>query len=102
PGARDDDAWWAEREPAAFIQEVAVPYQRVQSSPDHAQAHLEHARAMIRSATSTELGGAGRSPWTRLNGNEPNALYDVGFEPRWLPSLPAEIAVFAYLVELLP
>ena len=102
PGTLNDEAWWAEREAARFIRQVRAPYQRVQSSPDHAQSHLDHARAMVRGATAGVYGGEGRAVWTRLNGNERNRLYDAGFEPHWLPALPAEVAVFAYLVELLP
>jgi pimeloyl-ACP methyl ester carboxylesterase len=102
PGALDDDSWWDEREAARFMRQVAVPYQRVQSYPDHAQIHLDHARTMMRSATAVIYGGEGRAAWTRLNGNERNRLYDAGFEPRWLHVLPAEVAVYAYLVELLP
>jgi pimeloyl-ACP methyl ester carboxylesterase len=97
-----DDAWWAEREAAPFLRQISVPYLRIQSSPDHAQAHLDHARAMIRSATAAAHGGEGAAPWTRLNGNPPNRLFDSGFEPDWLPSLPAEVAVYVYLAELLP
>src|SRR6185436_16196000 len=52
PGTLDDEAWWAEREAARFLREVRVPYQRVQSYPDHAQIHLDHARTMMRSATA--------------------------------------------------
>jgi pimeloyl-ACP methyl ester carboxylesterase len=102
PGMLDDEAWWAEREAAHFISQTVVPYQRVQSSPDHAQSHLDHARSMVRGATAVVYGGEGRAGWTRLNGNEKNRLYDAGFEPPWLPPIPAEVAVFTYLVELLP
>jgi len=102
PAEATNDDWWMEREAAPHLRQIAVRYQRVQSAPDHAQRHQDHARLMIQSATSAEHGGNGRTPWTRLNGNQPNRLYESGFEPEWLPSLPAEIAVFTYLVELLP
>jgi pimeloyl-ACP methyl ester carboxylesterase len=102
PAPSTDDAWWEEREAAPYLQRVTVPYQRVQSTPDHAQGHLNHARLMLHSATSEAYGGLGRSPWTRLNGNEPNQLFESGFEPHWLPTLPAEVAVYAYLAELVP
>jgi hypothetical protein len=102
PAPASDDGWWDEREAAPHLRQTSVPYQRVQSAPDHAQAHQDHARLMIQSATSIDHGGSGSSPWTRLNGLQPNRLYDSGFEPEWLPSVAAEVAVFTYLVELLP
>lgn len=98
---RDDD-WWGEREAATLLRSVRVPYQRVQSAPDHAQPNCGHALAMLRSATAAAHGGEGASPWTRLNGNPPNTLYGPGADPQWLARLPAEVAAFTYLVELVP
>jgi pimeloyl-ACP methyl ester carboxylesterase len=103
PASCADDDWWRQREPARFLPQVSPAYQRVQGAPDHAQADPGHALKMIRCATATVHGGEGQSRWTRLNGNPPNHTFGPGeHQPWWLPSLPAEIAVFAYLVELLP
>jgi len=51
--AEDEDAWWAEREPAGLVGDVDVPYVRIQGIPDHAQGdYVGHARAMVDNATS--------------------------------------------------
>lgn len=99
---RGEDAWWCEREPAEQISLVTVPYQRVQSDPDHAQPSVDHALELIRLATQPAYGGLGRSPWTRLNGNLPNHVYKDRAEASFLPAVPAEIAVLSYLLELVP
>ncbi len=99
---RGELAWWREREPAEQIAALDVPYQRVQSNPDHAQASLEHALELIGLATAREYGGQGRSPWTRLNGNPPNRIFAAEEEAFFLPAVAAEIAVLPYLLELAP
>jgi pimeloyl-ACP methyl ester carboxylesterase len=99
---RGEDAWWREREPAELLPSVAVPYQRVQSDPDHAQASVEHALELLRLATRPEHDGDGRSPWTRLNGNPANQVFGEGQRVSYLPAVAAEIAVLPYLLELLP
>lgn len=81
-----DEAWWQEREAATFIKRVQVPYLRLQSAVDHAQPDNDHALLMINSATSTEYGGAGQSPWTRVNAkerNQANVTYDGSSLPSW-------------------
>ncbi len=46
--APDPEAWWAAREPANFVAEVAVPYHRFQGIPDHALGeYVDHARTLI-------------------------------------------------------
>jgi hypothetical protein len=99
---RGEDAWWQEREPAALLGRIEVPYQRVQSDPDHAHVAVDHAFELIRLTTSGEYGGQGRSPWTRLNGNPPNRVFGEGRRASFLPAVPAEIAVLPYLLELVP
>jgi dienelactone hydrolase len=99
---RGEDAWWREREPAERVSRLTVAYQRVQSDPDHAQASLDHALELIRIITATEHGGAGRSRWTRLNGNCPNRVYGDEAEAFFLPAVAAEIAVLPYLLEVVP
>mgnify|MGYP001128128786 CR=1 FL=1 len=74
--ACSDDAYWAEREAETFASVIQVPYHRLQSLNDHAQPDVSHAEDMIRAATGVGLGGNGQSPWTRLNGLEPNTVYD--------------------------
>ena len=100
--SRGDGEWWLAREAAAFMDRVAVPYQRVQSAPDHLRTDPAAALEMLRLATAREYGGRGTSPWTRLNGNRPNRAWDVAEPAQWLPRLPGETAVLPYLVELAP
>lgn len=96
----DDDAYWLEREAVTFVRQIAVPYQRIQSGRDHVQPNAGHAVALVNAATSGEHGGAGRSPWTRLNDAPPNQTYSLETlpllpeeqEPAWLPR---QIARFA-------
>ncbi len=99
---RGEDMWWQEREPAASIARLEVAYQRVQSDPDHAQASLDHALELIRLATATPHGGAGRAPWTRLNGNQPNQVFATEEAAFFLPAVAAEMVVLPYLLELVP
>ncbi len=82
----DDAAYWAEREAETFLRDVAVPYQRLQSARDHVQPDAHHAVALINAATGAAYGGAGRSPWTRLNDGPPNQTYTL----ETLPVLPEE------------
>lgn len=71
-----DDQYWEEREAETFIAQILVPYHRLQSREDHAQPDVSHAEDMIRAATSPQHGGEGLSPWTRLNGFEPNTVFE--------------------------
>jgi len=81
----DDEAFWSEREAATFISQIDVPYQRVQSERDHVQPDNAHALLMINHATSTEFGGGGISPWTRLNFEAPDQIYDSESSIEWAP-----------------
>ncbi|MGQ0804886.1 MAG: alpha/beta hydrolase family protein [Actinomycetota bacterium] len=58
---RCDEAYWGQREAVTFAAALAVPYVRVQSETDHAQADNEHALKMVNAAFT---GGA---PLVQLN-----------------------------------
>ena len=48
----DPATWWAEREPAGFIDAVTTGYWRIQGRPDHALgARLDHTLACLSAAT---------------------------------------------------
>lgn len=81
----DNEAFWQEREAATFISEITVPYQRLQSLKDHVQPDNDHAILLINNATNTAFGGAGKSPWTRLNDEAPNRVYGPDTPVTWLP-----------------
>jgi pimeloyl-ACP methyl ester carboxylesterase len=52
--AGDPAAWWAEREPAALVAGLTLPYHRVQGLPDHAlDNYMGHAVAMLEQALPT-------------------------------------------------
>jgi hypothetical protein len=55
-----------------------------QTEKDHVQPDTMHALLMINNATSTEYGGMGKSPWTRLNAYTPNTIYDFNAPPEML------------------
>ncbi len=82
----DDEAFWGGRESATFARQLGVAYQRVQAQPDHANADALHALRMIANATAQAHGGAGMSPWTRLNDLPPNTVYDAANPPSLPPS----------------
>lgn len=60
-GGSCDEAYWAQREAVTFVAELDVPYVRVQSETDHAQADNEHALKLVNAAFT---GGA---PLVQLN-----------------------------------
>lgn len=74
-----DEAFWAQREASAFIGQIRVPYQRLQSRKDHVQPDNAHAILMINNAV------AGGVPWVRLNNLPPNQTYDPAQPPSMLP-----------------
>jgi len=84
----DDEVFWEHREASTSIMQVQVPYLRMQRARDHAQPDNLHAILMINNATSTEHGGNGVSPWTRVNGGENtlNAVYTEGSPPLYYPN----------------
>jgi len=96
-----DERWWQERDPLAMLRLVPVGYQRVQTTPTGADAG-QAAMHAIRAATHRRFGGEGIAPWTRLNGNPANQVYEGSAKPWWLSPVPAEIACLAYLLELMP
>lgn len=74
-----DESFWAEREASAFIGQIRVPYQRIQSQKDHVQPDNAHAILMVNNAVS------GGVPWVRLNDDAPNQTYDPANPPAMLP-----------------
>lgn len=73
-----EDEFWSERESVTFLQQISVPYLRVQRIDDHVQASNEHAIDAINAATS------GISPWTRINDEDPNQSFTYDNPPRYL------------------
>ncbi|MFZ5821059.1 MAG: alpha/beta hydrolase family protein [Chloroflexota bacterium] len=74
-----DEAFWAQREASAFISQIRVPYQRIQSEKDHVQPDNAHAILMVNNAVNGEV------PWVRLNDETPNQTYDPANPPAMLP-----------------
>lgn len=97
----DDEDFWREREASTFALEMRVPYQRLQSAKDHAQPDTDHALLMIANATSSEYGGHGLSPWTRLNDLTPNTVYAEA-DPPGMPPRNVELKkqTLTYVAEL--
>jgi pimeloyl-ACP methyl ester carboxylesterase len=92
-----DEVFWAEHEALTFIDDIRIPYQRLQSQTDHAQPDNIHAIAMVNAAF---IGGV---PWVRLNDLPPNQTYDINNPPTMLPdSLDRDLAtlLIPYLDEL--
>ena len=77
--ACDDDEAWAQREAVTFIEQIKVPYLRLQSEKDHVQPNNNHAIDMINAAI------AGGVPWVRLNEYSPNQTYDTANPPAMMP-----------------
>ncbi len=75
----DDEDFWSQREASAFIAQINVPYQRLQSEKDHVQPDNSHAILMINNAVE------GGVPWTRLNDLPPNQTYAPNNPPSMLP-----------------
>ncbi len=74
-----DESFWAQREASAFIGQIRVPYQRIQSEKDHVQPDNAHAILMVNNAVN------GGVPWVRLNNETPNQTYDSANPPAMLP-----------------
>ena len=92
----DDNEWWAEREAVNFLDDLTMPYLRVQSEVDHVQKSNEHAIAAINAAVS------GPSPWTRVNGSENpiDTTYTMENSPQWLPNRSGKTHVVEYVEEM--
>lgn len=65
----DNEDFWREREAVTFIEDIRIPYLRLQSEKDHTLPHYNHTLAMIEAAL------AGDSPWVRLNDGAVNETY---------------------------
>ncbi len=99
--ACDDEAFWSQREALTFIEQIKVPYQRLQSEKDHAQPDNSHAIDMINAAIS------GGVPFVRLNEYPPGQTYDQNDPPEMMPEdlekrLEIMIIRFAYELFSLP
>ena len=82
------------------VQTCALPI--LQSLKDHVQPDNDHALLLVNNATSVAFGGLGKSPWTRLNDEEPNRVYGPGDPVRWLPEgVHTDRLVSKYLEEFL-
>lgn len=76
------NAFWKEREAAAFIGGVRCGYFRYQAENDHVQgAYKGHAIELLNLATN------GRAAWTRCNDNPVNTVFDAARigEYHWIP-----------------
>jgi hypothetical protein len=92
PVAPDSEDFWLEREAARFIKQLPSCYIRMQTAIDQ-NPHLadkRHCIQLIDSATNTTHGGAGISPWTRVNDsvmNPANLTYSQSSPPEWIPEI---------------
>jgi len=75
----DDEAFWSEREAMGFIDDVTVPYLRLQTERDHAQPDVLSAIRMVNAAVG------GKSPWVRLNDELENQACAETSPPDMLP-----------------
>ncbi len=92
-----DEAFWSQREASAFIGQIRVPYQRIQSERDHVQPDNTHAIVMVNNAVN------GGVPWVRLNDLTPNQTYDPANPPAMLSEEQERILprlMLEYLAEL--
>jgi len=95
--ACDDESFWSEREAAAFISRVKVPYQRIQGAKDHVQPDQAHTVLMINNAVK------GSCPWVRLNDEVPNQSYSletIPLRPSGDSRKPVEALLVHYAIEL--
>ena len=111
PVPGDSDSFWQEREAARFMKQVPAAYLRIQTEVDHdtTVSDNRHCIELIDSATAVAYGGAGISPWTRVNDslmNPSNRVYPssslLGL-PVWIPETQATqsfLRVLLYLHEL--
>jgi alpha/beta superfamily hydrolase len=77
----DDDDYFAEREGLTFVQQLKIPYQRIQSEIDHAggQQGDKSAILIVNAAVAAGL------PWVRLNDYDPGETYALDNPPTMLP-----------------
>lgn len=74
-----NEAFWKEREAINFVDQLTVPYLRIQSQKDHSQPDTLSAVRMVNAAV------AGTSPWVRLNDGKADATYSESTPPTMLP-----------------
>lgn len=82
--AQNPEAFWALREPIAWIGRVACPYLRIQAADDHALGHRGKAGALALVSEAAR----GASAEARLNDNPPDHSYrsDQTDRLRWAPA----------------
>lgn len=111
PVPADSEAFWQEREAARFMKQVPSAYLRMQTAVDHDSMITNNRDCieLIDSATAVAYGGAGISPWTRVNDsvmNAPNKVYSLdtlSAPPVWIPEQQQSqdfVRVLLYLHEL--
>jgi len=110
PVPADSEAFWQEREAARFMKQVPAAYLRIQTAVDHNSEIPDnrHCIQLIDSATAVAHGGAGISPWTRVNDsvmNPSNKVYTpvLSGPPAWIPETQEQqnaVRVLLYLHEL--
>jgi hypothetical protein len=92
PVPGDSEAFWQEREAARFMKQVPAAYLRIQTQVDSNPRITDnrHCIQLIDSATAVVHGGAGISPWTRVNDslmNAVNQVYTLSDPPAWIPDV---------------
>ncbi|HTW90373.1 MAG TPA: hypothetical protein VMH22_01510 [bacterium] len=108
PVPADSEAFWQEREAARFMKQVPCAYLRMQPAVDSLKRMKknQHCIQLVDSATAVADGGAGISPWTRVNDsamNQPNRVYSIPNPPAWIPEieeLQNNVRIILYLHEL--
>jgi len=109
PVPADSEPFWREREAARFMKQVPAAYLRIQTAVDRNAEITDnrHCIQLVDSATAIAYGGAGISPWTRVNDslmNPVNQVYTMTLlAPAWIPESQEsqnEVRVLLYLHEL--
>jgi len=92
PKCTQEDFWW-EREAFRFLEQLNLPYLRVQGEPDHVQPNNEHAILALNSIAKSA------APWYRINDAEANQVYSLDAPPEWIKQQ-SQQAVEGYILEL--
>ena len=89
----DDAEYWSEREAVRFIPLIQVPYFRIQSTPDHKQPDVEHARQLLQAAVNSGV------PEVWLNGERLHSVGDQIVVPEKRPPDPLILDAAKQLME---
>ncbi len=90
----ENEEFWSEREALYFLEEITVPYLRVQGENDHVQKDNEHAVLAINAATE------GNSPWTRINLEDQNQTHTMEDQPEWIGKNGFDLVVDEFVLEM--